>query len=119
MKVCPKCSALVNVKLFLCACGHCFAMKRKAIMIIKNKKVAMKCLRALYNFTTEPCFLGHKQRLYSPCGQNIEHVDPQGLHALNQSQQSQNANRNNSADEARQVDVHLYMYLHCLDSSWT
>ena len=39
MKVCPKCSALVNVKLSVCACGHCFAMK--------SKKVAIKCLRAL------------------------------------------------------------------------
>ena len=45
MKVCLKCSALVNVKLSVCACGHCFAMKRKAVM--KSKKVVMKCLRAL------------------------------------------------------------------------
>ena len=42
MKVCRKCSALVSVKLSVCACGHCFAMKRKA-----GKKVAIKCLRAL------------------------------------------------------------------------
>ena len=44
MKVCPKCSALVSVKLSVCACGHCFAMKQKAVM--KTQKVAMKCLRA-------------------------------------------------------------------------
>ena len=45
MNVCLKCNALVNVKLSVCACGHCFAMKRKAVM--KSKRVAMKSLNIL------------------------------------------------------------------------
>ena len=39
MKVCPKCSALVSLKLHVSVC-HCFAMKPEAVM--KSKKVAME-----------------------------------------------------------------------------
>ena len=37
-KVCPQCGITVHVKRSRCACGHAFALKRKALLTVYNQR---------------------------------------------------------------------------------
>ncbi len=38
-KTCPKCGAVVHAKRAVCDCGHAFACKRKALMMVSLRKL--------------------------------------------------------------------------------
>ena len=46
-KVCPQCGTTVHVKWSRCACGHAFALKRKALLTADNQRELAKRRRAM------------------------------------------------------------------------